>query len=201
MATELKPRAQPSSSDSARGDGILAARVSAAPTAIGRRRYAGARAEYRCMPPTARCSPWWDRAAAARPRCSSSSAGCRPPMRGSIECAPAVLMPQRDLLLPWLSAAENAALALRIAGLSRAQARARAAALFAELGLDGFQDAHPPSSRAGCASAWPSCARSCRASRSCAWMSRSARSTRSRAQRCRAGSRTRWPGGPGRWCW
>jgi NitT/TauT family transport system ATP-binding protein len=63
--------------------------------------------------------------------------------RGSIECEPAVLMPQRDLLLPWLSAADNAALALRIAGLSRDAARARASALFAELGLDGFQRANP----------------------------------------------------------
>jgi len=69
--------------------------------------------------------------------------GLQAPDRGSIVCAPAVLMPQRDLLLPWLSAVENAALALRIAGLSRAQASRRAATLFAELGLDGFQDAHP----------------------------------------------------------
>jgi NitT/TauT family transport system ATP-binding protein len=65
------------------------------------------------------------------------------PDDGSIACAPAVLMPQRDLLLPWLSAVDNAALALRIARLSRAQARGRAAALFAELGLGGFENAHP----------------------------------------------------------
>src|SRR5256886_17487798 len=52
-------------------------------------------------------------------------------------------MPQRDLLLPWLSAADNAALALRVAGLPRGSARARAAALFDEMGLGGFQDAHP----------------------------------------------------------
>jgi NitT/TauT family transport system ATP-binding protein len=52
-------------------------------------------------------------------------------------------MPQRDLLLPWLSAVDNAALALRIARLSRVRARARAAALFVELGLDGFEDALP----------------------------------------------------------
>jgi ABC-type nitrate/sulfonate/bicarbonate transport system ATPase subunit len=65
------------------------------------------------------------------------------PDGGSIACPPAVLMPQRDLLLPWLSALDNAALALRIAGLSRAQARARAGALFAELGLDGFEQARP----------------------------------------------------------
>ena len=62
---------------------------------------------------------------------------------GSVLCPPAVLMPQRDLLLPWLSAVDNAALALRIAGLARAQARERAVELFAELGLDGFEQARP----------------------------------------------------------
>jgi ABC-type nitrate/sulfonate/bicarbonate transport system ATPase subunit len=65
------------------------------------------------------------------------------PDGGRIESAPAALMPQRDLLLPWLDALDNAALALRIAGLGRAQARRRAAALFAELGLAGFEHAHP----------------------------------------------------------
>jgi ABC-type nitrate/sulfonate/bicarbonate transport system ATPase subunit len=62
---------------------------------------------------------------------------------GSIECAPAALMPQHDLLLPWLSALDNAALALRIAHAPRARARARAAELFAELGLEGFERARP----------------------------------------------------------
>ncbi len=52
-------------------------------------------------------------------------------------------MPQRDLLLPWLSAVDNAALALRIAGRRAPQARAQAAELFAELGLEGFEAAHP----------------------------------------------------------
>ena len=65
------------------------------------------------------------------------------PDAGGIACEPAVLMPQRDLLLPWLSAVDNAALALRIAGRSRAQARAGATALFAELGLGGFEHARP----------------------------------------------------------
>jgi ABC-type nitrate/sulfonate/bicarbonate transport system ATPase subunit len=69
--------------------------------------------------------------------------GLQAPDSGVIACAPAVLMPQRDLLLPWLSALDNAALALRVAGLSRAQARGRAAKLFGELGLDGFQHARP----------------------------------------------------------
>jgi NitT/TauT family transport system ATP-binding protein len=69
--------------------------------------------------------------------------GLQAPNAGVVACAPAVLMPQRDLLLPWLSAVDNAALALRIAGQPRARARERAAALFAELGLDGFEGARP----------------------------------------------------------
>jgi ABC-type nitrate/sulfonate/bicarbonate transport system ATPase subunit len=69
--------------------------------------------------------------------------GLQAPDVGSVRCEPAALMPQRDLLLPWLSAVDNAALALRIARRPRAQARARAAALFAELGLAGFEEAHP----------------------------------------------------------
>ncbi len=62
---------------------------------------------------------------------------------GTLHCEPAVLMPQRDLLLPWLDALDNAALALRVAHVPRAQARERAAALFAELGLAGFERARP----------------------------------------------------------
>ena len=69
--------------------------------------------------------------------------GLQAPDSGAIACAPAALMPQRDLLLPWLNALDNAGLALRIAHHSRAEARARAAQLFAELGLDGFEQAHP----------------------------------------------------------
>jgi ABC-type nitrate/sulfonate/bicarbonate transport system ATPase subunit len=69
--------------------------------------------------------------------------GLQAPQRGVIDCQPAVLMPQRDLLLPWLDAVDNAALALRLAHIPRASARARAAALFAELGLDGFERARP----------------------------------------------------------
>ena len=65
--------------------------------------------------------------------------GLQEPDAGSIECAPAALMPQHDLLLPWLSALDNAALALRIAHVPRAQARERAAEMFAELGLAGFE--------------------------------------------------------------
>jgi ABC-type nitrate/sulfonate/bicarbonate transport system ATPase subunit len=69
--------------------------------------------------------------------------GLQQPDAGVIATPPAVLMPQRDLLLPWLSALDNAALALRIAGVPRATARERARALFAEMGLHGFEHARP----------------------------------------------------------
>src|SRR5918999_1107708 len=52
-------------------------------------------------------------------------------------------MPQRDLLLPWLRAIDNAALALRVAGRSRAEARRLAAPLFERFGLGGFVPAPP----------------------------------------------------------
>jgi NitT/TauT family transport system ATP-binding protein len=65
------------------------------------------------------------------------------PDAGELHSEPAVLMPQRDLLLPWLDARDNAALALRVAHVPRAQARARATSLFAELGLQGFERARP----------------------------------------------------------
>jgi ABC-type nitrate/sulfonate/bicarbonate transport system ATPase subunit len=80
-------------------------------------------------------------------------AGLRPPGAGSISvgghtesaerleaCA---YMPQRDLLLPWLSAVDNAALALRIAGASRSEARAEAGGHFERLGLSGFEPTRP----------------------------------------------------------
>ncbi len=52
-------------------------------------------------------------------------------------------MPQRDLLLPWLSAVDNAALALRLAGASRAEARAESGSHFERLGLSGFEQTQP----------------------------------------------------------
>ncbi len=69
--------------------------------------------------------------------------GLQQPDSGTIACEPAVLMPQRDLLLPWLNALDNSALALRVAGRPRARARAAAASLFAELGLAGFERLRP----------------------------------------------------------
>ena len=54
-----------------------------------------------------------------------------------------VYMPQRDLLLPWYGALDNAALALRNQGMRRGQAREAAAGLFSRLGLGGFEDSAP----------------------------------------------------------
>jgi ABC-type nitrate/sulfonate/bicarbonate transport system ATPase subunit len=58
---------------------------------------------------------------------------------GTLTAGRAVLMPQRDLLLPWLDARDNAALPLRLAGAGKDAARSEAHALLAELGLDGFE--------------------------------------------------------------
>ncbi len=52
-------------------------------------------------------------------------------------------MPQRDLLLPWYSAIDNAALALRNRGLGKAAARRQAGELFARFGLAGFEQTPP----------------------------------------------------------
>jgi NitT/TauT family transport system ATP-binding protein len=69
--------------------------------------------------------------------------GLAQPAAGTVTARPAVLMPQRDALLPWLTALDNAALPLRVQGLGRAQARERARPVLAELGLAGFEDARP----------------------------------------------------------
>lgn len=52
-------------------------------------------------------------------------------------------MPQKDLLFPWRTILENTALGLEVGGLSRRQARQKAAALFPRFGLAGFENAHP----------------------------------------------------------
>src|SRR5829696_3273828 len=80
-------------------------------------------------------------------------AGLRPPEEGTISVAGGTeptgrldrcaYMPQRDLLLPWLSAVDNAGLALRLAGTSRGDARGRAGAHFERLGLAGFEGTRP----------------------------------------------------------
>jgi ABC-type nitrate/sulfonate/bicarbonate transport system ATPase subunit len=69
--------------------------------------------------------------------------GLATPDAGTIAAAPAALMPQRDGLLPWLSALDNAALALRVRGTAKAAARAAAHEHFAAFGLEGFERARP----------------------------------------------------------
>jgi len=69
--------------------------------------------------------------------------GLQAPDAGSVRGDRAVLMPQRDGLLPWLSAIDNAALAPRLAGASRDAARAQAHPLFVAFGLEGFERARP----------------------------------------------------------
>ncbi len=69
--------------------------------------------------------------------------GLQQPDLGELDALPAALMPQRDLLLPWLDALDNAGLALRLAGSSRAEARREAAPTFAGLGLTGFEETRP----------------------------------------------------------
>ena len=52
-------------------------------------------------------------------------------------------MPQRDLLLPWRTALDNAVAGLEVRGMPRAQARAQALTLFAAFGLTGFEGSYP----------------------------------------------------------
>jgi ABC-type nitrate/sulfonate/bicarbonate transport system ATPase subunit len=53
------------------------------------------------------------------------------------------LMQQRDLLLPWRSALDNATLPLELAGVPRRVARRRVGPLFERFGLVGFTNAPP----------------------------------------------------------
>jgi len=52
-------------------------------------------------------------------------------------------MPQRDMLLPWRDALDNAGLALEAQGLGRREARRRAEPLFERFGLEEFKRARP----------------------------------------------------------
>ncbi|MBA3327068.1 MAG: ABC transporter ATP-binding protein [Solirubrobacterales bacterium] len=65
------------------------------------------------------------------------------PDGGTVDAAPAALMAQRDLLLPWAGALDNAGLALRAAGASREEAREEARPLLRDFGLEGFERARP----------------------------------------------------------
>src|SRR3954470_4613240 len=69
--------------------------------------------------------------------------GLDTPDAGEVVAPPAALMPQRDALLPWLSALDNAGLALRVEGASKRDARAAAHARFEQFGLAGFERSRP----------------------------------------------------------
>ncbi|HEX8975341.1 MAG TPA: ABC transporter ATP-binding protein [Solirubrobacteraceae bacterium] len=69
--------------------------------------------------------------------------GLQRPDQGVLESAPAALMPQRDLLLPWLGALDNAALALRARGIPRTQAQAQARPWLERFGLHEFAHTRP----------------------------------------------------------
>jgi NitT/TauT family transport system ATP-binding protein len=66
--------------------------------------------------------------------------GGRSPVERLARCA---LMPQRDLLLPWRGALDNAALALELKGVRRRDARSMARPLFERFGLEEFSRAKP----------------------------------------------------------
>ena len=57
--------------------------------------------------------------------------------------ARSVLMPQRDCLLPWRTALDNACLALENQGVPRGEARRRAAPLFERFQLGGAESQRP----------------------------------------------------------
>ena len=69
--------------------------------------------------------------------------GLQAPDSGSVRAAPAALMPQRDLLLPWLTAIDNAGLALRARGVARDEARKIAAPWLERFGLGRFEHTRP----------------------------------------------------------
>jgi NitT/TauT family transport system ATP-binding protein len=69
--------------------------------------------------------------------------GLQQPDAGEVRAAPSALMPQRDLLLPWLTVTDNAGLALRVAGRSRAEAREQVLPWLRRFGLTGFEHVRP----------------------------------------------------------
>lgn len=63
------------------------------------------------------------------------------PVAGRIR--PFAYMPQRDVLLPWRRALDNAAIGLEVGGMPRARARRRAGDLFDVFGLAGTEGRYP----------------------------------------------------------
>ncbi|HET6870962.1 MAG TPA: ABC transporter ATP-binding protein [Solirubrobacteraceae bacterium] len=69
--------------------------------------------------------------------------GLQKPDSGEVQAGAAALMPQRDLLLPWLSALDNAGLALRARGVPRDEARTVATPWLERFGLQRFEHTRP----------------------------------------------------------
>ena len=118
------------------------------------RRSARARATSTSRSRPARCSASSAPPAAASRPCSRSSPGCASPARAPSRSAAALgaeerlarcaFMPQRDLLLPWLSAIDNAALApANRRRLPRRRPRDGAGRRSSASGLGGFERARP----------------------------------------------------------
>jgi len=66
--------------------------------------------------------------------------GATTPKERLARCA---MMPQRDLLLPWRTALDNAIIALENRGVSRAEARSKTRPIFEHFGLTQFEDTRP----------------------------------------------------------
>lgn len=85
-------------------------------------------------------------------------AGLEPPTSGSValrgdpqakRLGLVGYMPQRDLLLPWRRALDNAIVGLETQGMPRTEARERAQSLFGDFGLAGFEREYPSSLSGG----------------------------------------------------
>jgi ABC-type nitrate/sulfonate/bicarbonate transport system ATPase subunit len=66
--------------------------------------------------------------------------GATDPKARLARCA---MMPQRDLLLPWRTALDNAIIAMQNRGVSRHEARAKTRPFFEHFGLAEFEDVRP----------------------------------------------------------
>ena len=72
------------------------------------------------------------------------------------QCA---MMPQRDLLLPWRTALDNAVIALENHGMSRRDARTKTRPFFERFGLAQFEDVRPGQLSGACVNGSASCGR------------------------------------------
>ncbi|MDM5187187.1 ABC transporter ATP-binding protein [Bacillus sp. DX4.1] len=74
--------------------------------------------------------------------------GLEEPMAGTIQLTettshPVGYMPQKDMLLPWRTIIENAALPLECQGIKKKEAHTQAKALLEQFGLQGYEKKYP----------------------------------------------------------